>query len=342
MGADQVLSAEVVTADGMFITASFDKNQDLFWALRGGGGGTWGVVTSMTVKAYKDMPVTASYFTFATNAEVSKDAFFKGLRAYFDHFQKFADAGIYAYYRISPKPNDHYEFVMQPFFAPNKTVDETNALLEPWISRLHDLGIGVKPRTSNYPSFLDAFHGEFALEPVMIGGVSQGSRLVPRKTFSDPAALDKTLTAIRNGLEHGRPILACNMAPDLQRAGNPDNAVNPAWREALAHIILHVAWDPNQPADQIKQIRADFTHGDMQALRDATPGSGCYLSEADPDEPEWQKAFYGDKYARLREIKKRYDPRGLFYAFRGVGSEEWVVESKGGFPSENGALCRTK
>lgn len=260
MGADQVLSAQVVTADGKFITASADENPDLFWALRGGGGGTWGVVTSMTVKAYKDMPVTASYFTFATSENVNKETFFQALRSYFDHFPTFADSGIYSYYRITPKPNENYEFIMQPFFAPGKTVEETTALLDPWLTHLHDLGISIKPRTTTYPSFLDAFNAEFVLEPVMIPGVSQGSRLVPRKTFSDPTQLDKVFAAIRQGLEHGRPILAYNMAPDLERAGNPDNAVNPAWREPLAHIIMHVTWDPaHHSADQISKIRSDFT-----------------------------------------------------------------------------------
>ena len=60
LAADQVLSAEVVTPDGRFVTADFTQNTDLFWAIRGGGGSTFGVVTSITVKAYPDMPVTAS------------------------------------------------------------------------------------------------------------------------------------------------------------------------------------------------------------------------------------------------------------------------------------------
>lgn len=341
MGADQVLSVEVVTADGRFITASPEEHQDLFWAIRGGGGGTWGVVTSMTVKAYPDIPVTASYFTFTTGPNISPEAFFAGIRAYLDNFQKHADEGIYSYFRINPNPNGiDYEFVMQPFFAPGKTVDETIALLAPWFSRLREVGIIVHPRITSYSNFLDAFYGEFILERVMVGTVSQGSRLIPRNVFSDRNALDRTFAAIRKNLEHGRPILAYNMAPDLKRIGNPDNAVNPAWREALAHVITHVTWDPTWPVAQIAKARRDFTNGDMKLLRDATPGSGAYLSEADPEEPDWQQSFYGDKYAKLLEIKNRYDPRGLFYAMRGVGSEGWRVETADGLPHQNGRLCK--
>jgi FAD/FMN-containing dehydrogenase len=50
MGADQALAFEVVTADGRFVTADESSNSDLFWALRGGGGSTFGVVTSVIVR----------------------------------------------------------------------------------------------------------------------------------------------------------------------------------------------------------------------------------------------------------------------------------------------------
>ena len=49
LASDQVLSIDVVTPDGRFVTADETQNEDLFWAIRGGGGATWGVVTSMTV-----------------------------------------------------------------------------------------------------------------------------------------------------------------------------------------------------------------------------------------------------------------------------------------------------
>jgi FAD/FMN-containing dehydrogenase len=50
LGADNVLEFKVVTADGKLVVANDVVNQDLFWALRGGGGGTWGVVVEATVK----------------------------------------------------------------------------------------------------------------------------------------------------------------------------------------------------------------------------------------------------------------------------------------------------
>ncbi|KLU87191.1 hypothetical protein MAPG_06193, partial [Magnaporthiopsis poae ATCC 64411] len=60
MAADHVMSLEVVTASGRFVTASPSSNADLFWALRGGGGGTYGVVTSAVVRAHPRVPVVTA------------------------------------------------------------------------------------------------------------------------------------------------------------------------------------------------------------------------------------------------------------------------------------------
>jgi hypothetical protein len=57
-------------------------------------------------------------------------------------------------------------------------------------------------------------------------------------------------------------------------------------------------------------------------------------------EPNWQDAFYGSNYPRLSEIKRKWDPIGVFYAITAVGSENWVVNTPDGLPTANGRLCR--
>ena len=73
MGADQVLSMEVVTADGRFVTASATSNPDLFFALCGGGGSTFGVVSSVVVKAYPKIKVTTMTYELATASGISAE-----------------------------------------------------------------------------------------------------------------------------------------------------------------------------------------------------------------------------------------------------------------------------
>jgi hypothetical protein len=59
------------------------------------------------------------------------------------------------------------------------------------------------------------------------------------------------------------------------------------------------------------------------------------MNEADPFEPNFQKAFFGQHYPRLLRIKDNFDPKGLFYAVTAVGSDRWMVK-------DDGRLCRRR
>ncbi|PGH17040.1 hypothetical protein AJ79_01424 [Helicocarpus griseus UAMH5409] len=340
-GADNVLAFEVVTPDGQFVTANFTHNSDLFWALRGGGGSTFGVATSVTVKAFLDFPTTVSRFTFST-ADVTNETFWAGVRTYFDYFITNADAGTYSYFRILPSDPEagQVTFRMVPFLAPNKTLEETHAILDPWFARLNDLGIVFDPHIKHYDSFYPAWDESFPLEAVQQVNVSSGSRLFPRANFADEGLLNKTFDEIRKSVETNHVVLAFNMkmiSPD-----NRDNAVNPAWRQNVLFAIQSVRWSLNATVEEIWETRRGFTFGDMQRWRDISPGAGSYLAEADRLEPNFQQAFFGDKYPRLLEIKKKYDPEDVFWVATGVGSEGWQVESVDTLPNENGRLCRVE
>lgn len=81
-------------------------------------------------------------------------------------------------------------------------------------------------------------------------------------------------------------------------------------------------------------MQTKMTEEYVPQLSRLAPNSGCYLNEADPYQPSWQTVFYGKNYDELRAIKKKYDPKDLFYATTAVGSDEWVVK-------EGRRLCRT-
>jgi hypothetical protein len=56
------------------------------------------------------------------------------------------------------------------------------------------------------------------------------------------------------------------------------------------------------------------------------PNAGSYVSESNFFEPDWQKALWGENYARLLAVKEKYDPAGLFFVHHGVGSEAWSAD----------------
>jgi hypothetical protein len=72
--------------------------------------------------------------------------------------------------------------------------------------------------------------------------------------------------------------------------------------------------------------RATRVQAAIKALRAVAPATGAYFNECDYFQTDWQQAFWGENYPRLRAIKQRYDPDGLFTVHHGVGSEDWSLD----------------
>ena len=154
LGADQVLAMQVVLADGSFITATSKQNADVFWMLRGGGGSTIGVVTSITVKAYPKLQTTTVTFNFTVADTPGPDAFWSAVQSYIDNVDAFVSAGTYGYYYLGASAfeigtdyagSTNYYFRMESFVAPNMTVAQTQTLLAPWFNTLNSLNVTYTP-----------------------------------------------------------------------------------------------------------------------------------------------------------------------------------------------------
>ncbi|KAF2829523.1 hypothetical protein CC86DRAFT_190920 [Ophiobolus disseminans] len=334
LAADHVLGFELVTPFGEFVTANSSSNTELFWALRGGGGGTFGVVSSVTIRVYKDMPVAAASWSLSS-AALGKEKFWAAVKAWFDLANTNADGGVYTYSTLVPKASD-YTFTMQPLFAPNKSSTQLNSILAPYLSKLTSLNIPLSPEISSYNSFYPAWQAEFPPEPASAPDTIIASRLFPRANFATDDARNITFNVLRQSVENGTSLIAFNTAT---RGTNPDISVNPAFRTSVYHIIAATHISPLFPPTAIAAARNTFTNGTLASWRAITPNSGSYVNEADRLEPDWQRSFWGDRYERLVSVKKEVDPREAFWVSRGVGSEGWGVESVRG-DGEDGRLCR--
>lgn len=133
--------------------------------LRGGGGSSIGVATSLTVKAYPKLPTTTVTFKFTVNDTPGPKYFWAAVPSYMDNFDRFIDADTYGYYYVGASAfmigtdycgGTDYYFRMQSFVAPNMTVAETKEILAPWFNTLDSLNI-------NYTSWYNHADNLFVL-----------------------------------------------------------------------------------------------------------------------------------------------------------------------------------
>jgi FAD/FMN-containing dehydrogenase len=302
--------------------------------------GTFGIVTSYTLKVYPVIPVTVATFSYSTSNTVNADAFWAGFRAYLNYFPANTDAGTYAYFTIFPTGPGGFVFGMTPFFAPDLTISQTQALLAPWLDDLATLGINITPQYSHFDNYHDAWDASFPLEPM--GGSNQraGARLFPKANWANETILNATYSAIRTTVEEAGGLIAFQIKA-APASGFPDNAVNPAWRQTLLHAIVSVSFADQSDAAigaASKKMETDY----VQRWRDVSPGAGAYFNEASPDERDWQQSFWGTKYPKLYQIKQKVDPKSVFYATTAVGSEDWYVTNQTipFLTQQTGQLCR--
>jgi hypothetical protein len=105
MGADNILEAVVVTPNGELLTANACQNEDMFWAIRGGGGGTFGVILSITIKAYPQPVVDVHGLSIVANNGTSSKSWWKLIAQVHALLPQLQDQGLKGYYTINGAPS---------------------------------------------------------------------------------------------------------------------------------------------------------------------------------------------------------------------------------------------
>jgi hypothetical protein len=133
LAADQVLEWEVVTGTGELLTATPSQHSDLYWALAGGGGGTYGVVLSMTVKLHRNMPTAGATLSFIEPSEKYWDV----VKTFLVNMPDVLKAGATLYWQILPGNM----FYMPQSYFPNGTAADLERLLQPTLRALNQSNI---------------------------------------------------------------------------------------------------------------------------------------------------------------------------------------------------------
>jgi len=293
---DALQELTLVTADGRRRTCSEDRNADLFWACRGGGGGNFGIVTDFVFMTYPVSNVT----TFTASWAWEQAA------AALDAWQRFApDAPdeLFSVCRLQTAPDSPRIGASGQFFG---SESDLRSLLAPLLAAAEPAQLSVVERT-----FLQAtsyFGGE-------IGRAAFAAKSDFVRDVLSPAGVGVLVDAIS-----ARQAAGGAAALMLDASGGAVNRVAP---EATAYVhrgerfsMQELAtWAPgSSPSASLAWLRS--LHA---ALRPHVSGF-AYQNYIDPELRTWRHAYYGANYPRLLRVKRRYDPDNLFRFAQSIGS----------------------
>ncbi|MHC4416911.1 MAG: FAD-binding oxidoreductase [Planctomycetota bacterium] len=285
---DNVVSAEVVTASGEVLTASADENPDLFWAIRGGGG-NFGVVTRFD---YRLRPVGELYAGLVLYPRSGAREF---LRTYAGVTAEAPDALSTMAAFMSTPDGDPVVGVFSVYNGPAEEGERVLAPLRTFGSPVLD-DVGPKPYT--------------VVQQALDEGFPAGNRNYWKSSYLSTVGDECIEILVDQANQAPSPMCVVGIehmiGGAVARVGAHDNAFGS--REAEYNLlILGISDDPGLD-DAIKV----WARGFWNAVRPFSTG-GVYVNYMDRDESERIGDAYGSMhYARLVELKKRYDPGNLF------------------------------
>jgi FAD/FMN-containing dehydrogenase len=350
--AANLLEAEVVTADGTVRIANAAQNPDLFWALKGGGGGTFGVVTRLTLRTH---PLPDYFGGVAATITATSDAAYPALVE-----------RVISFYReslLNPHWGEQLRFGLGPKISISMLFQGlTQAQAEQTWAPLFDWVTG-RPAgyTLTKPVFL-TFPARDFWNPAVVGRIP--GLIVPddlpgapkdyyywatnageagqvlhayQSTWLSQRLLDpERRPALVDALVRASRLWPVALHCNKGLAGSPPNALrwtadtsmNPAVLDSFALAITGANEPPaypgipgHEPDAALGRKEAQIVTAAMAPLKALVERPASYVSETDYFQADWQASFWGDHYARLAQVKDRYDPGGLFLVHHGVGTE---------------------
>jgi FAD/FMN-containing dehydrogenase len=356
IAASSLLEAEIVTADGAVRIANTCIHPDLFWALKGGGGGTFGVVTRVTLRTH-ELPALFGFVSMTIDA--SSTAAFRRLLARFLtlYAEDLHDPHWGEIVNVRPGNTLDIQMSFQGLDKP-----QAESLWQPFLRWVADAASDL--RLANAPTIrvLPAMHrwdAAYIKQRAPTAILSDDRSGAPSENVFWSANLSEAGHFIHGFdsvwlpaslLRQGRreqladALIAASRHSNVELhfqkglAGGLEEVITAARQTAMnpavldAFVLAIVASEgrpayPGLPGHEPDLAEARRNAGKIveaiRELRKIAPGSGSYVAESSFFERDWQDSYWGANYPRLLSIKRKYDPGGLFFVHHGVGSEEW-------------------
>lgn len=288
---DSVESVRFVGADGTLHLVSAETAPDLLWALRGGGGGNFGIVTSFTFRTAAARTLTNFGLTFPP-------AVLADLVAAWQEWQPAMPDELWSGMGLGPAAvNCGGCFVGR--------AAQLNPLLDDLVRR-----VGTQPLTRD---------------------VTEQGNLATMRAFAEetrfPAAVAQRAAYVSTSRMLTHPVPDPDALASLLNSDPHLYSIVDAYGGAIARVPSSESCFPHRSALGSIQVTRGLNGGEAYArqvigrVRDELGreyGQAGYINYIDPEMPHWAKAYYGDSLPRLRRVARKYDPDGLFAFAQGL------------------------
>ena len=301
LSCDNLISAEVVLADGSVVIASEKENDDLFWALRGGGG-NFGVVTTFEYRLHSVAEIYGGLIAYPVDRAEDLIRFY---RTYI------ADApedlgGFLGFHLAPPLPflpeSWHFKNICLLVACWAGPIEDGQKMVEPFLDAVEPVGSHVGPMP--YPALNVAF------DALLPKGLQHYWKASFAHELGDGAA--------KVHAEYGAKVPAIQTAVHLypingavQRVGMDETAF--AYRDVSFSPVVAGMWE--DPADNEQNIA--WVRAYHEALRPYSVEGG-YVNFMDQDDQDRIKENYKGNYGRLAAVKAKYDPGNLFHVNQNI------------------------
>lgn len=352
-GSDNILQATIVTPNGEVITANECRNTDLFWAIRGGGGGTFGILAHVTMRAYSAPSAVLHQLDIVLSDPDHEAAFWKVLAGVYSLVPDLKAKGFSGNIFMDrppqvPQLSLHWNLNLLIAESSVDSIHKAKHALELLLSYLdtQKAHISFKSALKFYPSWFQSWNHTVRSEPHTVAefGLAMASRLIPAASLvNNTDNLGQTLQSISESVSgfqaHLGPHEPSHSSPHLSGAPTVHElnktSLPPHWNAATLQFFTLTTFPDSASAAEKRTVFEHATNGPGKLLKELAPSGGAYINEDDAFNPDWQMDFFGthDNYESLRRVKDQVDPDGQLWCVSCVGSEAWTED-------ESGRLCR--
>jgi hypothetical protein len=293
---DNLVAAQVVTADGRILSVDGDTHEDLFWALQGGGGGNFGIVTRFRFNTHR---VSRAAFFFASWSWSQAVEAVAAWQAFAPH----APPELFSLMNLQNGGGSPSVTALGQYFG---SASRLSSLLGP----LRRSGARISTGTASYLPLQLRWAG-CAGESVSACAVPDRTPFIGKSDYASRPLSGRGRATMKRYIERagGRATGAII----LDSYGGAINRVKPS-ATAFVHrnMLFSMQYYTQFQSSSGERAGRSWIRSFYAAMRPFVSGF-AYQNYIDPDLKSWRHAYYGKNYKRLQRVKKTYDPGNLFH-----------------------------